>query len=147
MDVVDVFVYLVVLGLFVQFFPAVISESFVISLLTAVLLKAVLEVIVRVKKFVLARIRTARRPFLRLVASLALVAVSAASKFAVLMLTELLFGDAVYLGGFIPVTLLILVLMAARSRVRLLFGPEERPGEHAVLRQPVPRSGGAAGGP
>jgi hypothetical protein len=27
-DVVDVFVYLVVLGLFIQWFPAVISESF-----------------------------------------------------------------------------------------------------------------------
>ena len=37
-DVVDVFVYVVVLNLFIEYFPAVISESFTLSLLTAVLL-------------------------------------------------------------------------------------------------------------
>jgi hypothetical protein len=40
-DVVDVFVYVVVLNLFIEYFPAVISESFTLSLLTAVLLKTV----------------------------------------------------------------------------------------------------------
>ena len=49
-DVVDVFVYVVVLNLFVEYLPAVISETFTLSLLTAVLLKAVLEVVVAVKK-------------------------------------------------------------------------------------------------
>jgi len=43
LDVVDVVVYVVVLNLAIEYFPSVISESFTISLLTAVLLKAVLE--------------------------------------------------------------------------------------------------------
>lgn len=30
-DIVDVFVYLVVLGVFIQLFPAVISESFLLA--------------------------------------------------------------------------------------------------------------------
>ena len=38
--VVDVFVYVVVLNLFVEYLPQVISETFTLSLLTAVLLKA-----------------------------------------------------------------------------------------------------------
>ena len=42
--VVDVFVYVVVLNLFVEYLPVVISETFTLSLLTAVLLKGVLEV-------------------------------------------------------------------------------------------------------
>jgi len=42
-DVVDVFVYVVVLNLAIEFVPEVISETFTLSLLTAVLLKAVLE--------------------------------------------------------------------------------------------------------
>ena len=37
-DVVDVFVYVVVLNLFIEYSPAVISESFTLSLLTAGLL-------------------------------------------------------------------------------------------------------------
>jgi len=49
-DLVDVYVYLVVLGVFIQLFPAVISESFLIALLTAVLLKVVLEGVLFVKK-------------------------------------------------------------------------------------------------
>ena len=44
-DLVDIFVYLVVLGVFIQLFPEVISESFLLALLTAVLLKAVLEIV------------------------------------------------------------------------------------------------------
>jgi uncharacterized membrane protein HdeD (DUF308 family) len=57
--VVDLFVYVVVLNLFVEYFPKVLAESFTVSLLTAVLLKAVLEVVVVVEKRVKARFRQA----------------------------------------------------------------------------------------
>ena len=43
--VVDVFVYVVVLNLFVEYLPQVISKTFTLSLLTAILLKGVLEVV------------------------------------------------------------------------------------------------------
>ncbi|MEP6650516.1 MAG: hypothetical protein ABJA74_11495 [Lapillicoccus sp.] len=42
-DVVDVFVYVVVLNLAVQYVPSVFTETFTVSLLTALLLKVVLE--------------------------------------------------------------------------------------------------------
>ncbi len=48
--VVDVFVYLVVLNLFVEYFPQVLSETFTLSFLTAVLLKGVLEVVIAAKE-------------------------------------------------------------------------------------------------
>lgn len=38
-DVVDVFVYIVVLNLAIEYVPSVISESFSLSILTAILLK------------------------------------------------------------------------------------------------------------
>ena len=44
-DLVDVFVYLVVLGVFSELFPRVISETFLLALLTAILLKVVLELV------------------------------------------------------------------------------------------------------
>src|SRR5215472_5001306 len=47
--IVDVFVYVVVLNLFVEYLPQVISETFTLSLLTAVLLKGVLEIVVAAK--------------------------------------------------------------------------------------------------
>jgi hypothetical protein len=39
----------------------------------------------------------------------------------VLELVDLVFGDAVSLGGFFSVTLLVLVLLASRNAVRSVF--------------------------
>ncbi len=128
-DLVDILVYLVVLGLFTQFFPAVISETFVLALLTAVLLKVVLEIVLWVKKRVLARIRASETALIRTVNIVALVLIMPGSKFVVLELTALFFGDSVRLGGFFLVTGLIIVLTLARNGVRLLF------------KEPAPESG------
>lgn len=125
-DLVDVFVYLVVLGLFIQFFPQVVSESFTLALLTAVLLKVVLELVLWVKKRIVGRIKAAQGPVARVVATAALLPVLAGSKFLVLELTALVFGDAVQLGGFFLVTGLILVLMLARAGVRRLLARSDR---------------------
>lgn len=119
-DVVDVFVYLIVLGLFTQFLPSVITESFIVSLLTAVLFKLALEVIAVLKTRILDRIRASRTPAGKTLNAVLLVALGAGSKFVILWLTDLVFGDAVQLGGFVSVTLLIVVLMAARLGIRLL---------------------------
>jgi glyoxylase I family protein len=47
-DVIDVFVYVVGLNLAIEYVPSVLSESFTLSLLTAVLLKVALEVVIGV---------------------------------------------------------------------------------------------------
>lgn len=121
LDLVDVFVYVLVLNLADQFIPAVITETFLISVLTAILFKAVLEVVVVLKSRVFDRIRGAKRPIGRVLAIALLFVVLAGSKFVVLLLVDLVFGDAVSLGGFWPVTGLILVMMAARAGVRIAF--------------------------
>lgn len=122
-DLVDVLVYLIVLGTFSQVFPAVISESFLLSLLTAILLKVVLEVVTWVKKKAIARIRSDGGGGRRAVGVVVLLLIMPGSKFLVLELVDLLFGEAVYLGGFFLVTLLIIVLMLARGGVRRLLTP------------------------
>lgn len=117
-DLADVLAYLVVLGLFVQFFPAVISESFALTLLTAVLLKLALELVTWVKKRAIAGIRRPDSAASRAISIIALVLLLPGSKFVILWLTELLFGGAVELGGFFLVTLLVISLMLVRAGVR-----------------------------
>ena len=56
-----------------------------------------------------------------MVAALALWVVAAGSKLVVLELVDLVFGDAVSLGGFVPVTLLVVALLASRGAVRRLL--------------------------
>ncbi|GAA2754261.1 hypothetical protein [Amnibacterium kyonggiense] len=119
--VVDVFVYIVVLNLFVEYVPAVISESFTITVVTAVLLKAVLEVVVVVKNRVRRLFRRAAGPVRKAAAGLLLWGVLIGSKFLVLELVALVLGTRVSLGGFLPVTLLIITLLLCRAGVRRLL--------------------------
>lgn len=125
LDLVDVFVYVVILGLTVQFLPGVLSESFLLTLLTALLLKIVLEVVLRLKKAVVGRIRSAAgAPWRRVAAVATLVLILPGSKLVVLWLVDLVFGDAVRLGGFFAVTGLIIVLTLARAGVRVVLAPQ-----------------------
>jgi hypothetical protein len=118
-----------VLNLFVEYLPAVITETFTISLLTAALLKAVLEVVVLAKNRVKRRFREASGVVGKVVAATVLWLVLVGSKFVVLELVDAAFGDRVSLGGFLPVTLLILTLLLARLGVRrLLTGGRSRRG-------------------
>lgn len=119
--VVDVFVYVVVLNLFVEYLPVVISETFTLSLLTAVLLKGVLEVVVLAKKRVITRFRQADTPVAKVVAAVLVWAVVFGSKFLVLETVALVFGSQVSLGGFFSVTALIVTLLLARAGVRRLI--------------------------
>ena len=121
-DVVDLFVYVVVLNLAAEFAPAVVAESFTVSLLTALLLKLVLEVVVRAKNRAKGRFRAASTPLGKAGAGVLLWLVLVGSKFVVLELEDLLFGDLVELGGFVSVTVLILALLLSRAGVRRLLG-------------------------
>ncbi|GAB2767230.1 hypothetical protein GCM10027039_30720 [Terrabacter koreensis] len=121
-DVVDVFVYVVVLGLAAEHVPSVMTESFTVSLLTAVLLKLVLELVVVVKGGARRRFSAATTPTGRLGSGLLLWLVLVGSKFLVLEVEDLVLGDRVELGGFVSVTLLILALLVARAGVRRLLG-------------------------
>ena len=120
-DVIDVFVYVVVLNLAVQHLPQVISESFSLSLLTALLLKVTLELVVLLKGRILTRLRAASTRRAKIAAGLTLWVVAAGSKVLVLNLVDLFFGSAVSLGGFLSTTLLVLALLMSRTGVRRLL--------------------------
>jgi hypothetical protein len=120
-DVIDLFVYVVVLNLAIEYKPSVISESFTLSLLTAALLKLALELVILLKGEILTRLHAADTRRAKLAAGVSLWVVAAGSKLVVLELVDLVFGDAVSLGGFIPVTVLVIALLASRAAVRRLL--------------------------
>jgi hypothetical protein len=124
-DVVDVFVYVVVLNLAIEYVPSVISEGFTLSLLTALLLKFALEVVIHLKSRIVARLRAASTRRAKVAIATLLWVVAAGSKFVVLKVVDIVFGDAVSLGGFVPVTVLIVVLLISRAAVRSLLIGED----------------------
>jgi hypothetical protein len=137
-DVVDVFVYVAVLNLAIEYLPAVISESFTLSLLTAVLLKLSLELVLVVKGRAVTRFHGAMTVRTKLTAGLLLWATAAGSKFVVLELVNLVFGDAVSLGGFLSVTLLVVTLLLGRAAVRRLLASGHAEAGHTAGTDPAP---------
>jgi hypothetical protein len=137
-DVVDVFVYVTVLNLAIQYLPAVLSESFTLSLLTAVLLKLALELVLLAKARAVRRFRAAMTVRARLVAGLLLWATAAGSKIVVLELVDLVFGDAVSLGGFASVTLLVVTLLLSRTAVRNLLSSRDHEADTSAGPDPTP---------
>lgn len=117
----DVLVYIVVLNLFVEFMDAIVIDSFWISILTAVLLKGLLDVVVglehRVKEFfeqqggTPARVLGLGTQFLILFTS----------KLIILEIVNLVFGEHVELGHFVDVFLLIVAMMGARAVLQRIF--------------------------
>ncbi|PZQ47896.1 MAG: hypothetical protein DI570_26400 [Phenylobacterium zucineum] len=122
-DVVDLFVYVVVLNLAAEYVPLVITETFTLSLLTALLLKLTLEVVVLLKNRAKRRFKAATTVVAKVVAALLLWLILVGSKFVVLELIAVLFAGSVKLGGFFSVTGLIIVLLLARAGVRRLLAP------------------------
>lgn len=118
---VDVFVYVVVLNLAAQYAPQVVTESFSVSLLVAVVLKLVLEAVLAVKGWARGRFAAARTLPGKVLGLLTLMVILPGSKVVVLELIAWIFGDAVSLGGFFLVTGLILALLLARLGVRALL--------------------------
>lgn len=105
----------------IEYLPGVLSESFTLSLLTAVLLKLVLELVVAAEHWIRARIRQASRPIGKVVAGVALWLVLFGSKFVILELTHLIFRGRVMLGGLLSTVLLVLALLLCRAAVRRLL--------------------------
>jgi hypothetical protein len=80
--------------------------------------------VILVKTAILGRLKAATTKRAKVVAALSLWLVAVGSKLVVLWLVDVVFGDRVSLGGFIPVTLLVLALLASRSAVRRLLFEE-----------------------
>jgi hypothetical protein len=112
--VMDVLVYIVVLGLFVEYVPGVITESFIISIFTAVVLKLLIDAIARLEHYVSDWFKRREGLAWRMLGPVTMFSILFFSKFAVLEIIDIVFGDRVALGGFIGVFALVLCMILAR---------------------------------
>ena len=113
----DVLVYTVVLNLFVEYSDAIVIDSFTISLFTAAVLKVLLDLLTVTEHHVsqfFGRVHKA-------LGFLSMWAVLFLSKFVILEVIDLIFGEHVELGKFLDVVLLIVAMMVARELVNRVY--------------------------
>jgi hypothetical protein len=117
----DVLIYIVVLNLFVEYVDAIVIDSFTISIFTAVLLKALLDVILGLEHKVAHYFEQRTGPLSKVLRVLSTWLILFASKFVILEIVDIVFGDHVELGSFITVLSLVLVMMIAREVVQRIY--------------------------
>jgi len=109
----DVLVYTTVLNLFVEFADAIVIDSFLISIFTAVVLKVLLDILTLVEHHVSGFFSKIHK----VLGLLSMWAVLFLSKFVILEVIDIIFGEHVELGKFLDVVVLVLSLMIARALV------------------------------
>ena len=121
----DVLIYILVLNLFVEYNTKIVIDSFTISIFTAIVLKILLDIILRFEHVVgdFFKARPGKMSnFLRIISTWVILFLS---KFLILEVIDLIFGDHVELGKFLDVIVLVISLMVAREvfqRIYLALG-------------------------
>lgn len=127
----DVLVYTVVLNLFVEYVDNVVIDSFTISLFTAILLKILLDIVMRAEHTVKGFWGSKEGRMASILGTVSLLVVLFLGKLLILWAVDLVFGDHVELGHFIEVVALVLALMITRELVQRLFLALGDPAEDA----------------
>jgi len=117
----DVLVYIIVLNLFVEHSDVIVIDSFSISILTAVLLKLLLDVIVSAEHRVSDFFKRRHRPIAKVLRIFAVWLILFLSKFLILEVVDFVFGDHVELGGFFLVAILVIAMMVARQGLESVY--------------------------
>ena len=106
----DILIYIIVLNLFVEYNPKIIIDSFTISIFTAILLKILLEIILKLEHKVSAAFIA-----YKIIRIFLVWLILFGSKFLILEVVDIVFGEHVELGKFLDVIVLVITLMVARE--------------------------------
>ncbi len=120
-SLLDVLVYVTVLNLFVEYWDRVVIDSFTISLLTAALLAVLLQATLAIEHRIGDYFKPRSGPAAVAGRILATWALLFSSKFVILEIVDLVFGDHVELGGLVPfIVLTVALIVAERLVVRVV---------------------------
>ena len=116
-----VLVDIVVLNLFVEFVHTIVIDSFAISILTAVLLKLMVDAVKGLEQSVSAYFAGKEGAVWKPVRFLAVWLILFLSKFVILEAVNVVFGNHVELGSFIEIVAVIVTMLAANAALVAVY--------------------------
>ena len=111
----EVLVDIVVLNLFVEYAHAVVIDSFAISILTALLLKLMVDAVKGLEQGVSAYFAAKPGAAWKTVRVVVVLVILFLSKFLILEAVNFVFGDHVELGSFIEIVSIIVAMLVANA--------------------------------
>ena len=112
---------LVVLSLFVEYWDAVVIDSFTISLLTAILLQVLLKVTLVIEHRIAVYFKARPGRWSWLLRVIAAWLVLFGSKFVILELVDIVFGEQVEFGGVVPFIIVVVTMLLAEAIVERVY--------------------------
>ena len=125
----EVLVDVVVLNLFVEYVHTIVIDSFTISVLTAILLKLMIDAVKGLEQRVATYFRTKEGKVWRALGLATVFSILFLSKFVILEAVNIVFGDHVELGHLIEIIAIILAMLIASASLRIVY---ERLGRREV---------------
>jgi hypothetical protein len=117
----DVLVYVVVLNLFVEFADEIVIDSFWISILTAILLKLMLDALKGVEHRVGSFFRAREGTIYKVLGWASVFSILFLGKLLILEVVNIVFGDHVDLGHFIEIAALIVSMIVVRGAMQWIY--------------------------
>jgi hypothetical protein len=117
----EVLVDIVVLNLFVEFVHTIVIDSFAISILTALLLKLMVDAVKGLEHAVSASLAAKEGAAWKPLRFVAVWLILFLSKFVILELVNVVFGDHVELGSFIEVAAVVVTMLAANAALQGIY--------------------------
>lgn len=111
--------YIIVLNLWVEFNSKVVIDSFVISIATSVVLLVLLVIILGLEHRVKGWFAQREGAAFRVLGTVSTLLILFLSKFVILEVVDLIFGEHVELGSFVDVLVLVLLLIVAQRAIVL----------------------------
>ena len=112
---------IVVLNLFVEYVHTIVIDSFAISVLTALLMKLAIDAVKGLEHRVASYFRAKQGLGWRALGLISGFSILFLSKFVILELVNIVFGDHVELGHFIEIVAIILTMLVGSAVLRLVF--------------------------
>ena len=119
--VTEVLVDIVVLNFFVEYVHTIVIDSFAISVLTAVLLKLMIDAVKGFEQRVAAYFWAKEGAVWRALGLVAVFSILFLSKFVILEAVNLVFGDHVELGHFIEIVAIILTMLVVSAALQFVY--------------------------
>jgi hypothetical protein len=118
---IDVLVYTVVLNLFVEYVDSIVIDSFTVSLLTAIVMKLLIDLIDYVVALAKGYFERKGSTLAKVLFGLSAWAIMFFSKIVILEVVQIIFEEDVDLGGFVNVLMLVIAMMVARRLSTAVF--------------------------
>jgi len=117
----DLLVYIVILNIFAQYSSSIYFENFTISILTAIVLKILLVLIFKLEHKVYRIFKSIEGKLSKTLNIIISLLILFFSKFVILEIINIVFGEYVEIKGFIPLMFMIIIMIVTRKTIEGVY--------------------------